>query len=92
MKDAGITIAECRANHLEGELEFTEQTRVNELEGRFQDDFGLSVQVFRKSGKLWLETTATDNWTLAEQNNQGEELNNVQGNQLDEEFDYHEQE
>jgi hypothetical protein len=26
------------------------------------------VQVFRKSGKLWIQTTATDQWTLGEQN------------------------
>jgi hypothetical protein len=32
------------------------------------------VQVFRQSGRVWLETTRTDDWTLAEQNKQGEEL------------------
>jgi hypothetical protein len=36
--------------------------------------YGLSVQVFRKSGNVWLETSATDNWTLRQQNNEGAEL------------------
>jgi hypothetical protein len=92
MQDAGTTIGECRVKQVEGDLLFDSSTRVTELEEMFHNEFGLNVQVFRKSGKLWLETTATDSWTLAEQNNQGEELNNVQGNQPDEEFDYHEQE
>jgi hypothetical protein len=35
------------------------------------------VQVFRKSGKVWLETTVTDGWTLEEQNLQGEALSNT---------------
>jgi hypothetical protein len=31
----------------------------------------LSVQVFRKSGKNWLETTASDQWSLEKQNAKG---------------------
>jgi hypothetical protein len=92
MKDSGVTIGECRVKGREGDLSFESNMRVNELEGLFHNEFGLNVQVFRKSGKLWLETTATDSWTLSEQNSQGEELNNVQGRSLDEELDYHEQE
>jgi hypothetical protein len=48
--------------------------KVEELEKIFQDIFGLFVHVFRQSGKVWLETTMTDDWTLDEQNKQGEEL------------------
>ena len=47
---------------------------VTELERQFRELYGLHVLVFRKSGKVWLETTVTDGWTLAEQNNQGEAL------------------
>lgn len=50
---------------------------VNELEQLFKSKFGLNVQIFRKSGRSWLETTITDNWTLAKQNEEGEELNNL---------------
>lgn len=48
--------------------------KVKELENNFRDMFSLTVQVFRKSGNLWLETTMTDDWTLQQQNNHGKEL------------------
>ena len=47
---------------------------VANLENDFDAIYGLAVHVFRKSGKVWLETTVTDNWTLEEQNRQGELL------------------
>lgn len=47
---------------------------VADFEQLFQDNFGLSVQVFRKSGRAWLETTFTDDWTLEKQNREGLEL------------------
>ena len=39
-----------------------------------EDQYGIHVQVFRKSKSLWLETTATDNWSLREQNKTGKEM------------------
>jgi len=45
-----------------------ELMKVGELESAFDSKFGLSIQVFRKSGNLWLQTTTTDNWTLLKQN------------------------
>lgn len=47
--------------------------KVSELESVFTETFGLSVQVFRKLGNVWLQTTTTDNWTLAEQNQKASE-------------------
>ena len=47
---------------------------VNQLELLIFSKFGLAAQVFRKSGNVWLETSATDNWTLLQQNNEGAEL------------------
>jgi hypothetical protein len=41
--------------------------KVGELENLFAEKFGLYVQLFRKSGKVWLQTTTTDTWTLKEQ-------------------------
>ncbi len=66
------TIYECRAIHNNGELEIVPEMTVTELEKSFSNMFGLSVQVFRKSGKVWLETTTTDHCTLEEQNKLGE--------------------
>jgi propionyl-CoA carboxylase beta chain len=47
---------------------------VSNLEQKFENELGLFIQVFRKSGNVWLETSATDSWTLAEQNEEGEML------------------
>ena len=57
-----------------GDIEIDEEMKVNELENIFKNQFNLAVQVFRKSGNLWLETTMTDNWTLQQQNNHGREI------------------
>ena len=57
-----------------GELEIYDTMTVGQLEKTFRDKFGITVQVSRKSGTLWLETTMTDNWTLKQQNGHGKEL------------------
>jgi hypothetical protein len=57
-----------------GDLELYDSMSVLELENAFMDQFGLSVQVFRKSGNIWLETTMTDNWTLKQQSDHGMEI------------------
>ncbi len=61
---------QIKKNH----IEFHDSTSVQDVEKLLWDSFGLSVQVFRKSGNLWLETTVTDQWSLAYQNEQGREL------------------
>jgi hypothetical protein len=76
MKSSSKTLEECRTIHNRGTLTITPAMTVSDLEQNFADAYGLSVQVFRKSGKIWLETTVTDSWTLEEQNKQGEALSN----------------
>ena len=46
---------------------------VSELENQFAA-IGLVAEVFRKSGNVWIETSLTDNWTLQQQNMEGEEI------------------
>lgn len=60
--------------HHNGSVEITADMTVDELEKLFKKKFGLNIQVFRKSGRSWLETTVTDNWTLEKQNDEGREL------------------
>ena len=80
IKSNNKTLGECRTIQKEGSMEISAQTTVAELEQDFKRLFGLNVQVFRKSGKVWLETTVTDSWTLAEQNEQGEALSLMHNN------------
>ncbi|MDF2449949.1 MAG: hypothetical protein K0R26_2453 [Bacteroidota bacterium] len=74
VKHSSMTLGECRTEHNKGDITIVPEMKVCELEQNFGDVYGLGVQVFRKSGRSWLETTVTDSWTLAEQNRQGEEL------------------
>ncbi|MCD6068986.1 MAG: hypothetical protein K0S33_3812 [Bacteroidetes bacterium] len=74
MKSNSKTLGECRTVHDPGEITIVPEMTVSELEQNFGSVYGLGVQVFRKSGRTWLETTVTDSWTLEEQNRQGEEL------------------
>ena len=57
-----------------GDIELNDAMTVGQLEKIFRTEFGLSAQVSRKSGALWLETTMTDGWTLKQQNDHGKEL------------------
>lgn len=68
------TIGDTQRAITDGTLEIDENMKVQDLEKQFQEQFSLAVQVFRKSGPVWLETTMTDNWTLSQQNKHGSEL------------------
>lgn len=67
-------IQNARRAGAEGDVLVEENMTVSELEKQFRSLFGLAVQVHRKSGNLWLETTMTDNWTLQKQNEHGREI------------------
>lgn len=72
------TIGECRSIQSEiAQIIISPAMTVHELETGLGTLFGLGVQVFRQSGKVWLETTFTDGWTLEMQNIQGEDLSKV---------------
>ena len=54
-----------------GDIEVKPTMTVADLEQQFENDFGLHVQVFRRSNTLWLQTSSTDDWTLEKQNTKG---------------------
>ncbi len=54
-------------------INFKSNMTVAELENDFLV-IGLQVEVFRKSGKVWVETSLTTSWTLQQQNLAGEEI------------------
>ena len=72
-------------------LHITGLMAVSELEMHFREMLGIHVEVFRKSGKVWLKTSATDHWTLDEQNKEAQESESGNENKPEHE-DYHEQE
>ena len=46
---------------------------VAELENQFTN-IGVNAEIFRRSGNVWVEASLTINWTLQQQNMEGEEI------------------
>lgn len=63
-----VKLSEVGTLQSEGSLDFTSDIVIGDLEALFHENFGLNVQVFRKSGNVWLEIISTDNRTLREEN------------------------
>ena len=59
------------------EIEIFPCTIVREFEKDFKNKFGIYVQLYRKSGKLWQEITFTDNWTMKQQDEMGNEISSI---------------
>lgn len=70
-------VRDCRIIHEDSDFIFPDTITVGEFEEHFQKVYGLSIQIFRKSGNVWIETSATDGWTLRQQNNEGAELSGL---------------
>ena len=92
ISDTNKTLEEVRHVHRPGHISINGHQKVSTLEQHFRENFGINIQVFRKSANTWLQTTATDNWTLAEQNKKGEEMNSAVKEEATDNYDqYHEQ-
>ncbi len=74
-----------------GGLYLEPEMPVWQVERLFEEEFGLHVQVFRKSGNTWLETSVTDNLSLEQQNAKGKASEHVHFEFVDP-IDYREQE
>lgn len=59
-----------------GTLIFDAQMKVSEFELMINEHYGLQIQVFRKSGNVFVETTGTDDWTLAQEQTEAESSQN----------------
>lgn len=64
-------LSELTALKREGELHIEAEMPVWQVERLFEEEFGLHVQVFRKSGSVWLETSVSDSLSLEQQNDKG---------------------
>jgi hypothetical protein len=71
----------------DGSLTIEPLMTVKQLEKDFRSEFSLAVQVFRRSGNVWLETTMTDGWTLQHQNEHGRELSTEKKKEENPDFD-----
>ena len=62
-----VSMRELNEEVSAGEIRLSEMMTVADLETRMESEFGLHVQIFRKSGDTWLQTSATDHWNLGMQ-------------------------
>ena len=60
-------------------IDINTQRTVAQLKKDFRDIFGLTAEVFRKSGSVWIETSLTDDWTLEQQNREAEYISQHSG-------------
>ncbi len=65
------TIGEVSSKTAEEELDFDGHVQIKTLGQKFYELFGINIQIFRKSGNMWLQTMNTDDWTLSQQNKKG---------------------
>lgn len=66
-------IEDIRLVHSFGWVDISEHRTVAAVEKDFYRDMGLAIQIFRRFKAGWLQTTKTDQLTLAEQNMLGQE-------------------
>lgn len=71
-----LTLNDISRDGAGGDISLDPNMTVAAVEQTFEDKFGLHVQIYRRSNKLWLQTSATDEWTLEVQNRKG--LHSVQ--------------
>jgi len=87
IKDVQQTLSKIRHIHIPGHISLNGHQKVSTFENHFRENMGVNIQVFRKSANAWLQTTSTDEWTLAEQNKKGEEMNHPINNATSEDFE-----
>jgi hypothetical protein len=56
------------------EISIDANDKVEKIERIFREAFGVQVQVFRRSGNIWILTTSTDHLTIGEQNALAKEM------------------
>ena len=69
-----VLLSEISRIKVAGAIDIDPSVTVSELEKLLANRHGLPVQVYRRSGNMWIETNITDKWTLAHQNEQGRQL------------------
>lgn len=85
-----LSVSDAGDPHRIGELYFTANATVLQLESEFEKEFGLHVQVLRKSLSNWLQITSKDNMTLKQLNEEAAKAPEDAVSEA-ESFDYQEQ-
>jgi hypothetical protein len=68
LTDSSLSLERIEKHPHNGAVEVYADITVADLEQFFEQEFGLHVQIFRKTGNTWQETTLSDQLTLGAQN------------------------
>lgn len=71
LTDQSATMRDLCGHRHEGLLFVEPEMPTWQVERLFEEEFGLHVQIFRKSGNVWLETSVSDDLSLDQQNAKG---------------------
>ena len=71
-------ISELVKSFKQNSIDITSSQTVAEVEKEFYEKFGITMQVSRKSGRIWIETSKTDDRTLESQNELGKTMSTDQ--------------
>ena len=74
VRDTNQTLASFRSSRKKSKLILTPEMSSASLEELFKETFGITLRLYRKSGKEWLTITSSDKWSLEQQNNEGKAL------------------
>jgi len=70
-----LSLGEIRKDKNGEDFQVEGSMSIKDFEGQMSKSFGLNVQVFRAStNDVWLQTIATDHWTLSESNEKAARL------------------
>lgn len=89
--DTHLTLSEVSSFTAEADLTINGDMPTWEVEKMIEEATGLHVQVFRKSGSVWLETGKTDALTLDQQQARAQEQESLYRPDTGEFTDYREQ-
>lgn len=74
-------IGDCRPllhrHRVRGTIDIAGKRTVQEVVKDFEEIFGLSMVILRRSGNVWIETCLTVDWTLEQQNREGQNISQI---------------
>lgn len=74
--DDSSTLSSITAHLMENGILVHDLMKVSDLQSKFKKH-NLNVQIYRLSGKVWMETNMTDRWSLKKQNDLAKEISDA---------------
>lgn len=69
-----LFLKSIRNLHNESTVLIKATDRIKDIEKRFEDNYGLHIKIFHKTGDNWIEATKTADWTIDQMNKHSSEF------------------